>query len=46
MMSFFVVTMLSFFTLCLGTYIADKFENRKCAACGQTVNEHHSSSKS
>lgn len=37
MMSFLVVTMLSFFTLCLGTYIADRVENRKCAACGQSI---------
>jgi hypothetical protein len=43
MYSFFAVTMLSFFTLCVGTYIADRVENRKCAACGQPLNEHRRS---
>ena len=40
MMSFFAVTVLSFFTLCLGTYIADRLEDRRCAGCGQSINEH------
>jgi hypothetical protein len=39
MASFVVVTMLSFITLCLGTYVADRVENRRCAACAQTLDQ-------
>jgi hypothetical protein len=36
MISFLAVTSLSFITLYLGAYVADRVENRRCAACGQT----------
>jgi len=34
MISFVAVVLLSFVTLCLGTYVADRVEQRHCAACG------------
>lgn len=39
MMSFLAVTTLSFITLYLGTYVADRLENRRCSDCGQTFDE-------
>ena len=46
MISFLAVVTLSFFTLYLGTYVADRVENRRCSACGQSLDEpggHHGS---
>lgn len=39
MMSFLVVMVLSFLTLYMGTYVADRVENRRCSACGQHLDE-------
>jgi len=39
MISFLVVMTLSFITLYLGTYVADRVEDRRCSACGQAVDE-------
>ena len=39
MISFLAVTTLSFITLYLGTYVADRVENRRCSACGQSLDE-------
>lgn len=39
MVSFLAVTTLSFITLYLGTYVADRVENHRCSACGQTFDE-------
>ena len=39
MISFLAVVLLSFFTLYLGTYVADWVENRRCSACGQSFDE-------
>ncbi len=38
MISFVAVLTLSFVTLYLGTYLADRVE-RRCSACGQTIEE-------
>jgi len=34
MISFLAVVLLSFMTLCLGTWVADRLEQRRCACCG------------
>jgi hypothetical protein len=39
MISFLVVMLLSCLTLYLGTYVADRVENRRCSACGQTFDQ-------
>jgi hypothetical protein len=39
MISFLVVMTLSFTTLYLGTYVADRVEHRRCSACGQSLDE-------
>ena len=39
MISFLVVMTLSFITLYLGTYVADRVEERRCSACGHTFDE-------
>ena len=39
MISFLAVMVLSFFTLYLGTYVADRVENRRYSACGQAVDQ-------
>ncbi|MGA1999629.1 MAG: hypothetical protein ABSG52_06525 [Terriglobales bacterium] len=39
MISFLAVMTLSFITLYLGTYVADRVEDRRCSACGQTFDE-------
>jgi hypothetical protein len=39
MISFLVVVTLSCLTLYLGTYVADRVENRHCSACGQTFDQ-------
>lgn len=33
MISFLAVVLLSFVTLCAGTYVADRLERRHCADC-------------
>jgi hypothetical protein len=39
MISFLAVITLSGLTLYLGTYVADRVENRRCSACGQTLDQ-------
>jgi hypothetical protein len=39
MMSFLAVTSLSFITLYLGTYVADRIESRRCSACRQVLDQ-------
>jgi hypothetical protein len=39
MISFLAVITLSFITLYLGTYVADRVEDRRCSACGQHLDE-------
>lgn len=39
MISILAVMALSFSTLYLGTYVADRVENRRCSACGQSLDE-------
>ena len=39
MISFLAVMVLSCITLYLGTYVADRVENRRCSACGQDLDE-------
>jgi hypothetical protein len=38
MISFLAVVLLSFMTLCLGTWVADRFEQRLCVSCGLDSN--------
>ena len=39
MISILAVMAMSFSTLYLGTYLADRVENRRCSSCGQTYDE-------
>jgi len=39
MISFLAVTTLSFLTVYLGAYVADRVENRRCSACGQSLDK-------
>jgi hypothetical protein len=39
MISILAVMAMSFSTLYLGAYVADRVENRRCSACGQTFDE-------
>ena len=39
MISILAVMALSFSTLYLGTYVADRVDNRRCSACGQSLDE-------
>ncbi len=39
MISFLAVMVLSCGTLYLGTYVADRVENRRCSACSQTLDQ-------
>jgi hypothetical protein len=37
MISFLAVVLLSFATLCAGTYVADRVERRHCSVCGMVA---------
>jgi len=39
MISFLAVMVLSFTTLYLGTYVADRVENRRCSGCAQVLDQ-------
>ena len=39
MITFLAVTVLSFMTLYLGTYVADRLESRRCSGCRQGLDQ-------